>query len=163
MCIRDSNVPQPRTIIGSTCSVNEPSTVAIKERSGEHVATLTVVFGRPVARSGYGVCGHCCCEAYAAQHRARSASDHRCSRRQDPRPAADTKRESWIFVLYPVLASRTLRMVATDLDGTIIPYGQGVSARTRAALQAVSYTHLRAHETDSYLVCRLLLEKKKND
>src|SRR5665647_3808139 len=29
-------------------------------------------------------------------------------------------------------------------------------------LVAVSYTHLRAHETDSYLVCRLLLEKKKN-
>ena len=24
----------------------------------------------------------------------------------------------------------------------------------------VSYTHLRAHETDSYVVCRLLLEKK---
>src|SRR5680860_1685473 len=24
----------------------------------------------------------------------------------------------------------------------------------------VSYTHLRAHETDSYLVCRLLLAKK---
>ena len=29
------------------------------------------------------------------------------------------------------------------------------------APKAVSYTHLRAHETDSYLVCRLLLEKKK--
>ena len=27
--------------------------------------------------------------------------------------------------------------------------------------ESVSYTHLRAHETDSYLVCRLLLEKKK--
>ena len=27
---------------------------------------------------------------------------------------------------------------------------------------AVSYTHLRAHETRSNLVCRLLLEKKKN-
>ena len=27
-------------------------------------------------------------------------------------------------------------------------------------MDAVSYTHLRAHETDSYLVCRLLLEKK---
>ena len=26
----------------------------------------------------------------------------------------------------------------------------------------VSYTHLRAHETDSYLVCRLLLEKKED-
>ena len=29
------------------------------------------------------------------------------------------------------------------------------------SLEPVSYTHLRAHETDSYLVCRLLLEKKK--
>ena len=28
-------------------------------------------------------------------------------------------------------------------------------------IDTVSYTHLRAHETDSYLVCRLLLEKKK--
>src|SRR5680860_1502894 len=28
-------------------------------------------------------------------------------------------------------------------------------------INTVSYTHLRAHETDSYLVCRLLLEKKK--
>ena len=27
-------------------------------------------------------------------------------------------------------------------------------------INSVSYTHLRAHETDSYLVCRLLLEKK---
>ena len=26
--------------------------------------------------------------------------------------------------------------------------------------EPVSYTHLRAHETDSLLVCRLLLEKK---
>ena len=25
-------------------------------------------------------------------------------------------------------------------------------------VRSVSYTHLRAHETDSYLVCRLLLE-----
>src|SRR5665648_280728 len=29
------------------------------------------------------------------------------------------------------------------------------------SLQAVSYTHLRAHETRHDLVCRLLLEKKK--
>ena len=28
---------------------------------------------------------------------------------------------------------------------------------------AVSYTHLRAHETPEHLVCRLLLEKKKKD
>ena len=29
------------------------------------------------------------------------------------------------------------------------------------SLDAVSYTHLRAHETTLHLVCRLLLEKKK--
>src|SRR5665647_3891519 len=48
----------------------------------------------------------------------------------------------------------------------------GVLARVRLVLQgfsgwrcitSVSYTHLRAHETDSYLVCRLLLEKKKKE
>src|SRR5665647_3970793 len=33
--------------------------------------------------------------------------------------------------------------------------------RFSCLLIPVSYTHLRAHETDSYLVCRLLLEKKK--
>ena len=30
---------------------------------------------------------------------------------------------------------------------------------SRLPIIPVSYTHLRAHETDSYLVCRLLLEK----
>ena len=50
------------------------------------------------------------------------------------------------------------------------PPQQGTSMRSTVTLRmsfwermaAVSYTHLRAHETDSYLVCRLLLEKKKN-
>src|SRR5678815_3846555 len=32
-----------------------------------------------------------------------------------------------------------------------------------AATGAVSYTHLRAHETPEHLVCRLLLEKKKKN
>src|SRR5680860_1708746 len=38
-----------------------------------------------------------------------------------------------------------------------------VRARRVVEPVAVSYTHLRAHETDSYLVCRLLLEKKKKN
>ena len=38
----------------------------------------------------------------------------------------------------------------------LVSEGQGP-----AEVTPVSYTHLRAHETDSYLVCRLLLEKKK--
>src|SRR5664279_4261962 len=40
-------------------------------------------------------------------------------------------------------------------EGHIFKGGSG------AGVNPVSYTHLRAHETDSYLVCRLLLEKKK--
>src|SRR5450759_5844472 len=38
-------------------------------------------------------------------------------------------------------------------DSKILEIGEGTSA--------VSYTHLRAHETRHDLVCRLLLEKKK--
>ena len=42
--------------------------------------------------------------------------------------------------------------------------GNKKSAGTKlVCLDTVSYTHLRAHETDSYLVCRLLLEKKKKE
>eukprot|EP00658_Telonema_sp_P-2_P067748 TRINITY_DN56685_c0_g1_i1.p1 TRINITY_DN56685_c0_g1~~TRINITY_DN56685_c0_g1_i1.p1 ORF type:complete len:108 (-),score=30.80 TRINITY_DN56685_c0_g1_i1:56-379(-) len=33
--------------------------------------------------------------------------------------------------------------------------------RVHLRAMAVSYTHLRAHETPEHLVCRLLLEKKK--
>ena len=33
------------------------------------------------------------------------------------------------------------------------------SQTVKANILPVSYTHLRAHETDSYLVCRLLIEK----
>src|SRR5680860_231705 len=36
--------------------------------------------------------------------------------------------------------------------------GRAIGHKTRGLFGPVSYTHLRAHETDSYLVCRLLLE-----
>ena len=51
--------------------------------------------------------------------------------------------------------------------GDLAPYKLVVDRITRPesdvglALGAVSYTHLRAHETVLDLVCRLLLEKKK--
>src|SRR5664279_1914 len=38
-------------------------------------------------------------------------------------------------------------------------YGNGRNAYAIPPGASVSYTHLRAHETDSYLVCRLLLAK----
>src|SRR5665647_1406618 len=44
-------------------------------------------------------------------------------------------------------------------DYLIDSYG-GSSRKSGHGTRPVSYTHLRAHETDSYLVCRLLLEKK---
>src|SRR5450756_395661 len=43
-------------------------------------------------------------------------------------------------------------------EGIIVPAGTPKEIVTR--LRAVSYTHLRAHETRHDLVCRLLLEKK---
>src|SRR5665647_3858682 len=61
-----------------------------------------------------------------------------------------------------------------DNDGVVTHYvGIHVDITERKAAEKeiqllayydpVSYTHLRAHETDSYLVCRLLLEKKKKN
>ena len=41
--------------------------------------------------------------------------------------------------------------------GAVVP--SGVVNIEYEQRRPVSYTHLRAHETDSYLVCRLLLEK----
>ena len=47
----------------------------------------------------------------------------------------------------------------TNADGDVI---NKIEARHQGIeLEAVSYTHLRAHETPEHLVCRLLLEKKK--
>ena len=42
-------------------------------------------------------------------------------------------------------------------------FGVGDELAVHALAIPVSYTHLRAHETVLDLVCRLLLEKKKNE
>ena len=50
-------------------------------------------------------------------------------------------------------------------DGVYIPLVQtngGPGGAWDTRVTAVSYTHLRAHETVLDLVCRLLLEKKNN-
>ena len=46
-----------------------------------------------------------------------------------------------------------------ELPGRDVPRDQ--AGTDRPGQDAVSYTHLRAHETVLDLVCRLLLEKKK--
>src|SRR5680860_1745796 len=60
--------------------------------------------------------------------------------------------------LVPEAVARLLSFpIGHLLDLTLNRHGSSLPTRQ----QPVSYTHLRAHETDSYLVCRLLLEKKK--
>src|SRR5680860_1812945 len=67
----------------------------------------------------------------------------------------------------PTHPVRLMGRVITAYERTVRPRLRGpgdqraAGAALALGLPAVSYTHLRAHETDSYLVCRLLLEKKK--
>src|SRR5680860_981073 len=60
-------------------------------------------------------------------------------------------------------SARSLALVARDAPAVAgaVPLMGRVSTspschRRKHSGEAVSYTHLRAHETDSYLVCRLL-------
>src|SRR5680860_1663162 len=47
-----------------------------------------------------------------------------------------------------------------DVQGKLEGINTGLEAIQQwQVANSVSYTHLRAHETDSYIVCRLLLEK----
>ena len=50
---------------------------------------------------------------------------------------------------------------ADDTAPAMTPQTRQAFNSSADSSDSVSYTHLRAHETDSYLVCRLLLEKKK--
>src|SRR5665647_3838514 len=60
------------------------------------------------------------------------------------------------YLFCTISRSGKLRLAALISISTSPAWGCGVGSSF-----PVSYTHLRAHETDSYLVCRLLLEKKK--
>ena len=56
-------------------------------------------------------------------------------------------------------------MTVLDEQGQIQIHTENIFPIIKKAVysghEAVSYTHLRAHETPEHLVCRLLLEKKK--
>eukprot|EP00657_Telonema_sp_P-1_P010119 TRINITY_DN4408_c0_g1_i1.p1 TRINITY_DN4408_c0_g1~~TRINITY_DN4408_c0_g1_i1.p1 ORF type:complete len:135 (+),score=44.23 TRINITY_DN4408_c0_g1_i1:179-583(+) len=65
------------------------------------------------------------------------------------------------------LSEKFVSIVILDILGNIVTSLElGSIYRINASsysIDAVSYTHLRAHETVLDLVCRLLLEKKKRD
>ena len=67
--------------------------------------------------------------------------------REDPETMVPLLAESWDVLDGGTTYTFTLR--------------SGVTFHEGGTLEAVSYTHLRAHETVLDLVCRLLLEKKK--
>ena len=62
------------------------------------------------------------------------------------------KRQDAIMALYKPLGNLTNHSKLSAIEIIVL---------NSSALRAVSYTHLRAHETVLDLVCRLLLEKKK--
>ena len=69
-------------------------------------------------------------------------------------------------MIYSVSASGFLPVQWERVDAKIVQGGNQIDWTLHQSLgieyfEAVSYTHLRAHETVLDLVCRLLLEKKK--
>ena len=58
--------------------------------------------------------------------------------------------------------SPALEVRSRRVGGATYQVPMDVRPERRQTLGTVSYTHLRAHETVLDLVCRLLLEKKKN-
>src|SRR5678809_310043 len=58
---------------------------------------------------------------------------------------------NWMVVLIRIVIGMVLQIIKTAVQ----------MSQVQRRMMAVSYTHLRAHETGRNLVCRLLLEKKK--
>ena len=80
--------------------------------------------------------------------------------------AGDTAAEYYVD-LPGLFSTSTAPNILEIVNEAIRSRGMEELSQNRRAIQqyvaeAVSYTHLRAHETVLDLVCRLLLEKKKN-
>ena len=63
--------------------------------------------------------------------------------------------EQWVLTSTSSLGA----CAVDDVYEFMIPWAEiGLAPRYTTRIKAVSYTHLRAHETKANLVCRLLLE-----
>ena len=76
------------------------------------------------------------------------------------RDRGQTGREAFVVLDGTVVAKRNGKKIANLGRGAVVGELSLLDHGPRTAT-AVSYTHLRAHETVLDLVCRLLLEKKK--
>ena len=61
-----------------------------------------------------------------------------------------------------VTAATKLSDLSPEQQDQVVQQIIKMEGSDKPGTRAVSYTHLRAHETPEHLVCRLLLEKKKN-
>src|SRR5664279_6355703 len=75
--------------------------------------------------------------------------------------AASDGRSGYVYTETNAATGNAILAYSQAHDGSLTWIGTFPTAGlgTGSGLATVSYTHLRAHETDSYLVCRLLLEK----
>ena len=82
--------------------------------------------------------------------------------RRPPRSTLD--RSSAASDVYKRQRDRTAKKWSLAEGREVLSYREGHAYLTsKAIFYPVSYTHLRAHETVLDIVCRLLLEKKKNN
>ena len=74
-----------------------------------------------------------------------------------------SKHFGWNETLPIPIQNILIGIIATIIGCIIHIEGLDANSIIQAVVTAsVSYTHLRAHEAEADLVCRLLLEKKKN-
>jgi len=153
-------------VTSSNQTAQERSLQCINAETGETQWQRTTVF-KPYKKhtnNSFASSTHCCDEShvYVAWH----------SKESSPLIAYDHQgNKVWEYDLGPFSHGQggaTSPIVYNDLiiiahDQKQPSYLLAVNRMTgEEAWKAVSYTHLRAHETVLDLVCRLLLEKKKN-
>ena len=80
------------------------------------------------------------------------------------RPLMSFAKKSLVLSSLIILGSGGSAFAGARLSGAGASFPAKIYTRWFSDLaKAVSYTHLRAHETREDLVCRLLLEKKKRN
>ena len=75
--------------------------------------------------------------------------------------ATEDGHHGWVPEDYLSMTGAHSAVARRDYDSTHLTAGEAEDLEVLERVDAVSYTHLRAHETPEHLVCRLLLEKNK--
>eukprot|EP00658_Telonema_sp_P-2_P063441 TRINITY_DN52159_c0_g1_i1.p1 TRINITY_DN52159_c0_g1~~TRINITY_DN52159_c0_g1_i1.p1 ORF type:complete len:153 (+),score=15.08 TRINITY_DN52159_c0_g1_i1:91-549(+) len=90
-----------------------------------------------------------------------SAFSLECSPTSTPGRLGDASCRERTLLAHSSNLSHKLASDDTTIAAALVVVGDEMVVVPSMSLRAVSYTHLRAHETPEHLVCRLLLEKKK--